>query len=127
MGGVNTPPRPRQTLINRVYSTPKDDEEMDDRRQRRTSPSRFNGRSPSSSPRPDRRVSPIPGRRLNPNPKHEERNGTSNQEVSSNNPYTQLAAESLIKYVLASEDPSLKEALVKIVSSDPKILKALKE
>ncbi len=156
VGGVNTPPRPRQTLIYRASSKPNDEEQqMDDRRKDRMSPSKFiNGRSPSparkpspgfsprqdrrpspsSSPLQGRRLSPIPGGRPTPNHKIDlkQLNGTNTQETTSitnglsdDNPYTQVAAETLIKYVLASHDPSLKAALIKIVSSDPDILKAL--
>ena len=43
------------------------------------------------------------------------------------NPFNHQMADTLIKYILASNDVGLKSALRGIVSSDPEILKALKE
>ena len=130
--GVNTPPRPRQTLIKRVYSSPKEEEdEFEDRRtaRRNLSPSRTNGRR---SPSPVRRFnsSPKPSRAFKGSNEEFNNNNGSGKEMSNgvgdSNPYTQQTAELLVKFVLASNDPQLKSELVKIVSSNPEILKALK-
>ena len=139
--GINSPLRPRQTLINRAYSTP-NEEDREENGQNLSPHMRRRSPSPARkfSPIADRKVSPTPkDRKLSPSPKvrglknSDIGDGQSNGKESvanglstDNNPYTQQAAESLIKYVLASNDPNLKSALIKVVSSDPDILKALK-
>ena len=51
--------------------------------------------------------------------------GLTESEVS--NPFNQQMADTLIKYILASNDPGLKSAIVDIVKGSPDVLSALKE
>ena len=127
--GINTPPRPRQTLIKRAYNSPNTHTEEDleeGKHQRNLSPSRF---SRQRSPSPIRRSDFSPKVTRSLRSYSEEKSGTDplKQTVTPANPHTQEAAESLIKYVLASNNPDLKSALIAVVSSDPDILKALKD
>ena len=48
-------------------------------------------------------------------------------ESDASNPFNQQMADTLIKYILASNDPGLKSAIVDIVKSSPDVLRALKE
>ena len=48
-------------------------------------------------------------------------------ESEAANPFNQQMADTLIKYILASNDPGLKSAIVDIVKGSPDVLRALKE
>ena len=51
----------------------------------------------------------------------------SSSPSSSSNPFNEQMADTLIKYILASNDPSLRSALRDIVVSNPQVVKALME
>lgn len=152
-----TPPRPRQSQINRAWSDTKQfylpgDDEFDESsaepsRKRGFSPSRLLGRkspSPRSSPISiTPKTSPFAGRRGTPksdslsppllNESQPSDHGYQSDEVAGSstgggsNPFTQEMVDSMLKYILASKDTGLKETLREIVFSDPQMKDALKE
>ena len=153
-----TPPRPRQSQINRAWSdnkqfSPPGDDEFDQSppepsKKRGFSPSRLLGRrspSPRSSPiNITPKTSPFAGRRGTPksdslspplqNESQPNDHGYQSDEVAAgsstgggSNPFTQEMVDSMLKYILASKDNSLKETLREIVFSDPQMKDALKE
>lgn len=108
------PQRPRQSEI---------------RRSRDKSPARgdhplLNGGSHSKS-RSNSAASDTPSSSLSP--PQPELHPRRKSEGSGENPINQEMADTLIKYILASNDPSLKLALRNIVTSDPQVLKSLNE
>lgn len=153
-----TPPRPRQSQINRAWSDTKhfsppgddgfDESPTEPSKKRGFSPSRLLGRrspSPRSSPiNISPNVSPFARRRgtpksdsLSPPLVNESRTsdyGYQSDEVATgsgtgggSNPFTQEMVDSMLKYILASKDTSLKATLREIVFSDPQMKDALKE
>lgn len=128
----STPPRPRVTLIKRAKDTPQENFE-----ERRNSAS---NRSLSPSPG-GRGRSPSPGGRglspslqtsrkkqfLGSSENIDKEPGPVSLLSSDNSPSAQETANMVIKYVLSLNNPELKSALIEAVSSDPKILEALKK
>lgn len=156
---IDTPPRPRQSQINRAWGSGNDNkshkplltahEEQDEKEKqsRGFSPSRIFGRRSSPSPRSSPvtisprlspRASPQVERRehsLSPpsndgkmnRSESEPHHKTSPSSPPNKNPFTQAMVDSMLKYILASDDPTLKAALREAVLGDPQLVEELKK
>lgn len=154
-----TPPRPRQSQINRAWGErvdrkvlplKEDQMEAEKKKQRSYSPSRLFGRgspSPRSSPLSSSpRGSPVIGRRdeslsppladiykshrseSEPFSKGASPKGASPKEPTGGaNPFTQGMVDSMLKYIMASDDPTLKAALCDMVRTDPQLMEELRK
>ena len=145
----HTPPRPRQSQINRAWSQNKytgtkelteDSDESSDEKPRGRSLFRNNARRHSPHSGSPLSISPITSPQLHYRPLGEPRKESSlsppvedrkssedSSPMAGPNPFTNQMVDSMLKYILASNDPSLKDALREIITSDPKLMDSLKE
>lgn len=144
---LGTPPRPRQSQINRAWGERKNhqdvtydsDESPEEKPNRKLS--RSNARkspSPRGSPTSTsplsmspRSGSPLRNRHhtsLSP-PTDDHKSGSEGGSpvAEGSNPFTAQMVDTMLKYILASEDPSLKQMLRSAISSDPKLMESLKK
>ena len=140
-----TESKPTSVDESRLFSPPSIDEEVEEeeegKKKRGFSPSRLFGRR-SPSPRSPQdlspRSSPFQRRRDNSkslSPPFADQNRHSSSDSSPpgqggggrGNPFTQTMVDSMLKYILASEDETLKAALKDAIRSDSKMMEELRK
>jgi hypothetical protein len=138
-------PNERRKYSEQLYSSPRlrkgkilkeDSDESPEEKTSKRKLSRLNNKaqrspsvSPRNSPRPDRKILTVTS--LETKEEHHKIFVGSSKENSPEggtkpNPFTNQLVDSMIKYILASDDPDLKAALRNAITSDPELIKLLK-